>query len=198
MVWCEEVRAFRSGFLKHYIITTMQYTKKSNTGNFLTRLTIDFPAGTPMIVQKFAAASVQTDICDRAVKQAFKVGKGKKDVLKSILDIEYTEGNSRKCESAVEAYVAKMVDGTDEEDGDVEIAALNITYKVVGQYIRDEAGSQMVRATTLVDTLAANPEVKASFKPMFEMMGMEGFDEASRTQLIEFAHSKGLGIQPAK
>jgi hypothetical protein len=173
---------------------------KSHCGRFATLLTADFPEGTPKLVSKLALASLQTDVGDAAICKHFRVGKGTKKLpglYESRDDVPYNDGNARAAESAVEARVQRLINGTDEVEGNPDYEALNIGFKVTGEYVYDEKGSPMVQATNFVDTiLSGSDDERATAKQFLGMLGYKGeIDMDSRVTLIEFAHAKGLGMR---
>lgn len=97
--------------------------------------------------------------------------------------IPFTPETAEQFRTAAEAELSKL--GT-------------FMVEVVENVGGEGAASPMKRATALVDTLEASPEVRAAYAPVFALHGVEDYANASRETLIEVAHKAGLGIQPPK
>lgn len=72
-------------------------------------------------------------------------------------------------------------------------------FEVTGEHEYGEGGaSAMVRATAFVDALLDSGEKEKQMRGLFQMLGLVGSADSSRESLINFAHEKKMGIQPAK
>ena len=68
----------------------------------------------------------------------------------------------------------------------------------VTEHVPTAEASPMVRATALIDTMLANPELEAAYRMAFGVQGLKNADSATRDDLIAFAHESKLGIDPAR
>lgn len=176
----------------------MKIQFNSNYGNFKTQLTATVPDGSNKVISEEGLANILYRVCGSGVDKAFGLKKGNKRT-----EIVYSVDNAAKVTKAVENKIMELCGVSDEagftagKDA-AEYESLELAFKVTGQHEAGESASAMVRATTLVDTFLADDKMEGAYRTIFGLQGLEDAENADREALIEFAHSKGLGVQPAK
>lgn len=141
-------------------------------------------------------------LCGSVVDKALGVGVKRKDgevelppLFKKRNEVEYSEANGAKIAKAVDAKIADLL--KDEADG-AEFLEMDLQFTVLGEHEFGEAGSAMVRATTLVDTFLGDVDMAKAYRAVFGLQGMLNAETATRDELVAFAHSKGLGVSAKK
>ena len=97
---------------------------------------------------------------------------------------EFTPERAEKFKAVFNSTPGKI-----EEDNEITYTVNSIVQHDGGQ------ASEMVRATTLVDSFLGNPVLEAPYRMILEEGSATPF---TREELIAAAHAKKLGIQPAK
>lgn len=182
------------------------HTFNSNFGQFKTSLTASFPDGTPTIVMEGFEADALYRFCGSSADK--KVGVGKKDDdgnlvgYKNRKDVPYNASNVRIITDAVTAAIAKVVkveEGAKATKEQQEYINLNLQFAITGQHVFGETVTPMVRARTLVEASLGNEQLEPLMRMQFKVVGMgDKADTATKDELIEFAHSKGFGLDPRK
>lgn len=157
----------------------------SNYGNFDYEMSVKLtdeslsPAAKSFI--KEGLANIAYRVCGSAVDKALGVlpeskgGTGRRG-------IEYSQGSARIIETTVWDKLATL-------------GLKDVGFKIIGEHEYGEAGSAMLRATTLVDTLLDGGK-EEQLRATLAMFGAT--DKDDRAGLIRIAHKAGLGIQPPK
>lgn len=172
-------------------------TFSSNFGQFENRLSGQFPDELADTIAQCALADILYRVCgSSADKKLGVVGKKPKEGVTGYADrksVPYSESNCVIINKAVDDKIKELED-QDAPEG-AAYQSLALTFSITGQHVFGEGVSAMVMASTLVDAMNKDANIKAAYQTVFEAMGYAGGDD--RTKLIEFAHSKGLGIRPA-
>jgi len=166
----------------------------SNYGNFKTSIKAVVPDGSNRVICEEGLANILYRVCGSSVDKGFGLKKGDKRT-----GIPYSAENAAKVEKLVREKIEELC-GMGEDPGEdaAEYMALALEFKITGQHEAGEAGSAMVRATALVDAMLGDEKMEEAYRTIFGLQGLADADNATREQLIEFAHSKGLGVQPPK
>lgn len=172
-------------------------TFNSNFGQFKNRITGQFPDELADVIAQCALADILYRVCGSKADKGLGVNVKKPELgqvtFKDRKSVPYSEANCIVISGAVEAKI-KELEKMDDPDG-AAYRTLALKFAITGQHVFGEVVSAMVMATTLVDQMERDPEIAAAYQTVFEAMGYSG--DGSRTSLIEFAHSKGLGVRPA-
>lgn len=193
-------------------------TFNSNFGHFKTRLTGQFPEELSQTVGQCALADILYRVCgskaDKELGVNVKKPKEGQLVYKDRKAVPYTTENYDIITRAVVDKINELsgvmieLDEMTQEQKDYEEMALE--FEITGKHEFGETVSPMVMATTLVEVILADDaaskvegapatagKVFSAYSTLFEVQGYAG-SMTNKTALIEFAHSKGLGIRPAK
>lgn len=172
-------------------------TFNSNFGQFKNKLSGQFPEELADTIAQCALADILYRVCgSSADKKLGVVGKKPKEGVTGYADrksVPYSEANVNTIHDAVFVKIAELEKATDPEGAAYRTLALQ--FEITGQHVFGEVVSAMVMASTLVDTMENDADIKAAYETVFMAMGYS--EDGSRTSLIEFAHSKGLGVRPA-
>lgn len=156
----------------------------SNYGKFDYEIVATFPDEVLSPAAKAAAkeglANTSYRVCGSAADKALGAS-GESGIKRN--EIEFTSENAAKLEAAV---LKKLEDLK---------LLFPVKFKVIGEHEYGEAGSAMLRATTLVDTLLDGGK-EEQLRATLAMFGAT--DKDDRAGLIRIAHKAGLGIQPPK
>jgi hypothetical protein len=94
-----------------------------------------------------------------------------------------------------EAVSEKLIE-LEEAEGLQDLA---LKFRVTGQHFFGEgSGSPMARASLFVDSLMAQESSEAQLRTMLGLLGLDGAEDATRDEMVAFAHGKGLGMQTPK
>jgi len=92
--------------------------------------------------------------------------------------------------------IKHVYETTDGKIGEGNAVSFNVTSVV--KHEGGETASEMVRATTFVDTMLGAPDREEKLRGMFGLLGLADAETATREELVAFAHEKKIGIQPTK
>lgn len=176
-------------------------TFNSNFGQFKNRLTGQFPDELADTIAQCALADILYRVCgSSADKKLGVVGKKPKEGVTGYADrksVSYSEANCAIIAKAVDDKIDELCGkGVEKPTADHDAYnVLGLQFSITGQHVFGEVVSAMVMATTLVDAMGKDEAVESAYLTVFDAMGYTGGND--RAKLIEFAHSKGLGIRPA-
>lgn len=165
---------------------------QSNYGNFATEMTaqvgVDLNEATQELCKQ-GMLNILYRVSGSYVDKA--VGVSKKDNI-GRKDIAFSEALVNTINDAVTEKLSELED----EEG---LNDLNLSFRVTGQHHFGEGtGSPMARASLFVDSLMAQESSEAQLRTMLGLLGLEGAEDATRDEMVAFAHSKGLGMQTPK
>ncbi len=164
----------------------------SNYGNFATEMQATVGRDLNVATQELCKQGmlnilyrVSGSYVDKALGVDSKKGVSRKDV-------EYSIDRAETIATAVEEKLSELAESEGLED-------LSLVFRVTGQHHFGEGtGSPMARASLFVDSLMAQESSEAQLRTMLGLLGLEDADDATRDEMVAFAHGKGLGMQTPK
>ena len=165
----------------------------SNYGNFATELKAEvgenLTEATELLCEQ-GLLNILYRVSGSYVDKALGVDKKKLGTTRK--DDAYSDAEAEVINKAVSDKLTEL-------EAELGIETLKLSFRVTGQYFYGEGGtSPMARASLFVDSLLGNEATEPQLRATLKVLGMEDAETASRDELVKFAHSKGLGIQPAK